>query len=134
MSNAHRLALAAVIKSGPTSAIHRVFQWRLVDLCHSRAEISGQDCHADHEPAATKGIDAANIEYWLSDETRVGQRNKFTRRWAMRGKRRWVPYDQRTASACIFVAISPKHGQAASLVLPHCNAVAMSFTCPRSRS
>jgi transposase len=29
----HRTALAAVIESGPISAIHRVVRWRLTDLC-----------------------------------------------------------------------------------------------------
>ena len=33
MNGAHRAALAAVIESGPTPAIHGVVGWRLVDLC-----------------------------------------------------------------------------------------------------
>jgi transposase len=33
LSDAHRAALAAAIESGPTSAIHGVVRWRLVDLC-----------------------------------------------------------------------------------------------------
>jgi transposase len=33
LNDAHRAALAAVIESGPTPAIHGVVRWRLVDLC-----------------------------------------------------------------------------------------------------
>jgi transposase len=33
LRDAHRAALAAMIESGPTPAIHGVVRWRLVDLC-----------------------------------------------------------------------------------------------------
>jgi transposase len=33
LQDTHRAALAAVIESGPTPAIHGVVRWRLVDLC-----------------------------------------------------------------------------------------------------
>jgi transposase len=33
LTDAHREALAAVIESGPISAIHGVVRWRIVDLC-----------------------------------------------------------------------------------------------------
>lgn len=33
LNDAHRAALAAMIESGPTPAIHGVVRWRLVDLC-----------------------------------------------------------------------------------------------------
>jgi putative transposase len=33
LNDAHRAALAAVLESGPTPAIHGVVRWRLVDLC-----------------------------------------------------------------------------------------------------
>jgi transposase len=33
LDDAHRAALAAVVESGPTPAIHGVMRWRLVDLC-----------------------------------------------------------------------------------------------------
>jgi transposase len=33
LSDTHRAALAAMIESGPTTAIHGVVRWRLVDLC-----------------------------------------------------------------------------------------------------
>ena len=33
LDDTHRAALAAVIESGPTPAIHGVVRWRLVDLC-----------------------------------------------------------------------------------------------------
>src|SRR3954454_6181722 len=36
------------------------------------------------------------IEVWFSDETRIGQKNKITRRWARRGTRPSAPRDQRT--------------------------------------
>jgi transposase len=33
LSDTHRAAFAAMIESGPTTAIHGVVDWRLVDLC-----------------------------------------------------------------------------------------------------
>ena len=33
LDDAHRAAVAALIESGPTPAIHGVVRWRLVDLC-----------------------------------------------------------------------------------------------------
>jgi transposase len=33
LNNAHRAALAAIIESGPTPAIHGVVRWRIIDLC-----------------------------------------------------------------------------------------------------
>lgn len=65
------------------------------------------------------------IEVWFADEARVGQKNKRTRRWAMRGTRPSAPHDQRTGSAYIFGAICPAEGKAAGLVLPFCNTEAM---------
>jgi transposase len=34
LDEAQRAALAAVVESGPTPALHGVVRWRLVDLCH----------------------------------------------------------------------------------------------------
>ena len=34
LNEAHRAALAAIVESGPTPAIHGVVRWRVVDLCH----------------------------------------------------------------------------------------------------
>jgi len=39
---------------------------------------------------------------------RVGQKNKITRRWALRGTRPIAPHDQRTQSTYIFGAISAR--------------------------
>jgi transposase len=33
LNDAHRSALAVVIESGPTPAVHGVVRWRIVDLC-----------------------------------------------------------------------------------------------------
>lgn len=33
LDNTHRAALAAIIESGPTPAIHGVVRWRIIDLC-----------------------------------------------------------------------------------------------------
>jgi transposase len=33
LNDSHRAALAAIIESGPTPAIHGVVRWRIVDLC-----------------------------------------------------------------------------------------------------
>lgn len=67
------------------------------------------------------------IEVWFADEARVGQKNKITRRWALRGTRPSAPHDQRTQSTYIFGAICPAEGKAAGLVLPFCNTAAMNL-------
>src|SRR3546814_13897110 len=59
--------------------------------------------------------------------SRVGQKNKITRRWARRGTRPSAPKDQRTKSAYIFGAICPEHGKGAGLVLPFCNTETMAL-------
>jgi putative transposase len=64
---------------------------------------------------------------WFSDEARIGQNNKITRRWARRGTRPSAPHDQRTASAYIFGAICPSQGKGAALVLARCNSAAMTL-------
>jgi hypothetical protein len=65
------------------------------------------------------------LEIWFTDEARVGQKNKITRRWAKRGTRPAAPKDQRTASAYIFGAICPAEGKGAGLVLPRCTTEGM---------
>ncbi len=67
------------------------------------------------------------IEIWFSDEARIGQKNKITRRWAKRGTRPSAPRDQRTASTYIFGAVCPKDGKGAALILPACNTGAMNL-------
>jgi DDE superfamily endonuclease len=70
---------------------------------------------------------AKKIEIWFADEARVGQKNKITRRWALRGTRPSAPRDQRTQSTYIFGAICPAEGKAAGLVLPFCNVTTMNL-------
>jgi hypothetical protein len=65
------------------------------------------------------------VEIWFQDEARIGQKNKITRRWALRGTRPAAPHDQRTESAYIFGAICPVRGEAAGLIMPFCNTEAM---------
>ncbi len=77
--------------------------------------------------AREKSLDPGDIEVWFSDEARIGQKNKITRRWAKCGTRPSAPRDQRTASAYIFGAICPEQGKGAGLILPWCNTEAMNL-------
>ena len=77
--------------------------------------------------ARQKSIAGGKIEIWFSDEARIGQKNKITRRWAKRGTRPSAPRDQRTASTYIFGAVCPKDGKGAALILPACNTEAMNL-------
>ena len=77
--------------------------------------------------AREKALDCDTIEIWFSDEARIGQKNKITRRWAKRGTRPSAPRDQRTASTYIFGAVCPKEGKGAALILPTCNTEAMNL-------
>jgi hypothetical protein len=49
--------------------------------------------------ARAKARDCDTIEIWFADETRIGQKNKITRRWAKRGTRPSAPRDQRTCTS-----------------------------------
>ena len=77
--------------------------------------------------ARAKALDSDTIEIWFSDEARIGQKNKITRRWAKRGTRPSAPRDQRTASTYIFGAVCPKEGKGAALIMPGCNTEAMNL-------
>src|SRR3979411_3027606 len=77
--------------------------------------------------AREKAIDSNKIEIWFSDEARIGQKNKITRRWAKRGTRPSAPRDQRPASTYIFGAVCPKQGKGAALILPACNTETMNL-------
>jgi hypothetical protein len=77
--------------------------------------------------ARNQGIARDDIEVWFTDEARIGQKNKITRRWARRGSRPAAPADQRTASTYIFGAICPGTGKSAGLILPWCNTDAMNL-------
>ena len=67
------------------------------------------------------------IEVCSQDETRIGLKNKITRRSTKRGSRASVPHDQRTKLAYIFGAICPARGVAAALVIPSCDIRAMQW-------
>ena len=77
--------------------------------------------------AREKRLAVEDIEIWFTDEARVGQKNKITRRWAKRGTRPSAPADQRTASTYIFGAICPAEGKGAALILPRCDSETMSL-------
>ncbi len=79
------------------------------------------------EIAKDKSVDPADTEIWFGDEARIDQKNKITRRRALRGTRPSAPRDQRTASTYIFGTICPKDGKGAALVLPACNTEAMNL-------
>ena len=64
---------------------------------------------------------------WFADETRIGQKNKITRRWARRGSRPSAPIDQRTASAYIFGAVCSNEGKGAALIMARCDTEAMNL-------
>jgi hypothetical protein len=49
---------------------------------------------------------------------RVGQKNKLTYRWAIKGSRPRAIHDQRTQSTYVFGAVCPELGTGAALVLP----------------
>jgi hypothetical protein len=50
------------------------------------------------------------VEVWFQDEMRVGQKNKLTYRWAMKGSRPRAAHDQRTQSTYLFGAVCPERG------------------------
>src|ERR1700685_195149 len=77
--------------------------------------------------AVARERDPGDIEGWFGDEARIGQKNKITPRWALRGSRRSAPRDRRTRSSYIFGAICPKEGKAVGLILPKCNTAAMNL-------
>ena len=62
---------------------------------------------------------------WLQAESRVGQKNKLTCRWARKGSRPRAVHDQRTQSTYLFGAVCPQQGAAVALELPARNSETM---------
>lgn len=97
-----------------------------------RGKIPRRSRHLKKLPTALAEIRAAlkpgtPIEIWWQDEAYVGQKNTITRRWAKRGTRPSAAKDQRTKSAYLFVAICPREGKGAALVMPRCDTDAMNL-------
>ena len=61
------------------------------------------------------------IEIWVQDEMRVGQKNSRVRQWAPTGTRPRQPADQRFESMYVFGAFCPQKGTAAAILSPVCN-------------
>ena len=67
------------------------------------------------------------IEVWFQDEARVGQQGTLTYVWAETGSRPRAPKDLRYEWAYLFGAVCAERGMGAALVMPHCDAEAMSL-------
>ena len=65
------------------------------------------------------------VEVWFQDEARIGQKNTLTRVWGQTGSRPAAPNDLSFAWAYVFGAVCPSQGEAAALIMPICNTVAM---------
>jgi hypothetical protein len=61
----------------------------------------------------------------FQDEARIGQKNSLTRVWGQTGSRPAASKDLGFASAYVFGAVCPAHGNAAALIMPICNTAAM---------
>jgi DDE superfamily endonuclease len=62
---------------------------------------------------------------WFADEARIGQKNSLTGVWGQTGSRPIAPKDLGFASAYLFGAVCPSAGQAAAVIMPICNTLAM---------
>lgn len=67
------------------------------------------------------------VEVWFQDEARVGQQGTLTYVWAERGSRPRAPKDLRYEWAYIFGAVCAERGVGAALVMPRCDAEAMTL-------
>ena len=67
------------------------------------------------------------VEVWFQDEARVGQQGTLTYVWAERGSRPRALKDLRYEWAYIFGAVCAERGVGAALVMPRCNAEAMTL-------
>ena len=67
------------------------------------------------------------VEVWFQDEARVGQQGTLTYVWAETGTRPRAPKDLRYEWAYIFGAVCAERGVGAALVMPHCDAQAMTL-------
>ncbi len=97
LNGAHRAALAAIIESGPISAVHGVVRWRIVDLCQ-----------------------------WIFEEFRVVvAKQTLSSNLRAMGYRKLSARPRHHAQAA--GAICPKDGKGAALVMPRCNTEAMNL-------
>ena len=67
------------------------------------------------------------VEVWFQDEARVGQQGTLTYVWAERGSRPRALKDLRYEWAYIFGAVCAERGVGAALVMPRCDAEAMTL-------
>ena len=67
------------------------------------------------------------VEVWFQDEARVGQQGTPTHVWAETGTRPRAPKDLRYEWAYIFGAVCAGRGAGAALVMPRCDAEAMTL-------
>jgi transposase len=77
-------------------------------------------------PGAVRAA-GTSIEVWFQDEARVGQQGTLTQVWAETGSRPRAPKDLRTEWATLFGAVCAERGVGAALVMPHCDAEAMTL-------
>src|SRR5215471_16788599 len=61
LDDRHRVALVAMIESGPIPAIHGVVRWRIIDLCQ---------CGTSSRSASPSRRSAASCERWVSARPR----------------------------------------------------------------
>ena len=67
------------------------------------------------------------VEVWFQDEARVGQQGTLTYVWAETGSRPAALKDLRYEWAYIFGAVCAERGVGAALVMPRCDAEAMTL-------
>jgi len=67
------------------------------------------------------------VEVWFQDEARVGQQGTLTYVWAETGTRPRAPKDLRYEWAYLFGAVCAERGVGAALVMPRCDAEAMTL-------
>ena len=67
------------------------------------------------------------VEIWFEDEMRVGQKGTLTRVWAETGSRPSAPRSDGYQSVYLFGAVCPARDRGCALILPRCDAAAMSL-------
>ena len=93
LNGAHRVALAAILESGPIPAVHGVVRWRIVDLCQwifeeFRVVVAKQTLSRELRAMGYRKLSARPRHHEQAEGAIEDFKKAFSRAWTRSGARR----------------------------------------------
>ena len=85
------------------------------------AAFAGFERSEPPQPEAFSEGEAIQVELWVQDEARIGQKGTLTSVWHQRGTRPRIPRDHRYGYCYLFLAACPSTGEAAGRIADRAN-------------